>query len=538
MSPLLAKVTLLLLGACWAARATAAVAPRSDSTTPPPAADVVIRRAAAASTSAATITTTTAALIPPSPLCAASHPSRWVNRTFYMLHPNASSAWTNHDVGDLLGDALFVCADNYSVHHYSDAFFTELTVEVDTMFGGYASCTDTDPGSCTPGARVPGSVERISNNYSVGRHVATFWGTCGDIINATGQCTPNTETGSWYSLPSQGECGSGSNCTWRVIEVGKTVLVQCLLAQGLKESCTKATPVQPSGCAYRATANLMHRALVASDPTQGGCAAVPPSTVNAVLRAAAAVAPRSASNIVAPLPPSSTLAAALAPPPGCRPAAGLKCGLAHWAPGFHPAPACYKSGGAHDIAAALWDAQTRTWHLMAGCWADGGWQHMTSADLLSWTSVDAPREFGGTGGLVHDDDGVIVAYGIGFACLPQGKLCFWRLDGTNWTKTNTSFMTCPHEGTPCRQQGGNDANVWKAGGRWWETAADKAGNTTATNLGDEIFFTSPALVGPRADWKPVTAGDGHGVGSFLEYPRRLLLPGHNMTRVRGKALIV
>ena len=194
--------------------------------------------------------------------------------------------------------------------------------------------------------------------------------------------------------------------------------------------------------------------------------------------------------------PNSTDAAL--PPPGCRPAAGLKCGLAHWAPGFRPAPACYKTGGAHDIAAALWDASTRTWHLMAGCWNDGGWQHMASTDLLSWTTVGAPREFGGTGGLVHDDTGGIVAYGIGFACLPQGTVCFWRLDGpssrpTNWTKTNTSFMTC-------RTCAADSPVFWKAGGRWWATVAIRAGNTTATNHGDEIFFTSPALVGPTADW--------------------------------------
>jgi len=151
---------------------------------------------------------------------------------------------------------------------------------------------------------------------------------------------------------------------------------------------------------------------------------------------------------------ASTLAPALArppaPAPGCRPAAGLECGLAHWAPGFHAAPACYKSGGAHDIAGALWDAPTRTWHLMAGCWSRGGWQHMTSADLLSWKTVGAPRAFGGTGGLVHGEDGGIVAYAI------SSGLHFWRLEGpsshpTGWTKSNTTFSAC------C-----NDPIVWKA----------------------------------------------------------------------------
>ena len=232
----------------------------------------------------------TATPIPASPLCDPSH-QRHVNLTLYMLHPNATSAWRNHNMGDLLGDALFVCADNYSVHHYSDAFFTEIVVEVDTAWGGYASCTDTDPGVCTPGAKLPGSIERISNNVSVGRHVATFWGgTCGGVINATGQCTPNTQTGSWYSLPSDGQCDRHlsavhSNCTWRIISVRKTVRTTCLLSNGLTASCENPTPVEPSGCSYGQTAEVMRRALSFTDPTQGGCAAVPTSRVNALLRA-------------------------------------------------------------------------------------------------------------------------------------------------------------------------------------------------------------------------------------------------------------
>lgn len=74
----------------------------------------------------------------------------------------------------------------------------------------YASCTDTEPGTCQIGAKLPGSgVDIVSNNVSVGRHVATFWKICGEQINETGQCTPNTETGSWFSLPVKGQCAPG-----------------------------------------------------------------------------------------------------------------------------------------------------------------------------------------------------------------------------------------------------------------------------------------------------------------------------------------
>ena len=70
-------------------------------------------------------------------------------------------------------------------------------------------------------------------------------------------------------------------------------------------------------------------------------------------------------------------------PPHCRPAMGMKCGLPHWTPAIHSAPSCFHTGGPHDIAGALYDKSSGTWHLQAGCWSEGGWQHMTSTDLVS-----------------------------------------------------------------------------------------------------------------------------------------------------------
>jgi hypothetical protein len=81
----------------------------------------------------------------------------------------------------------------------------------------------------------------------------------------------------------------------------------------------------------------------------------------------------------------------------CRPARGMPCGLPHWTPTVHSAPACFRNGGPHDIAGALFHPKTNTWHLMAGCWSDGGWQHLTSMDLIRWKSVGKPRGFGGHG---------------------------------------------------------------------------------------------------------------------------------------------
>ena len=43
-----------------------------------------------------------------------------------------------------------------------------------------------------------------------------------------------------------------------------------------------------------------------------------------------------------------------------------------------------------------------TWHVMAGCWGEGGWQHIASDDLVRWSLVtDGPRAFGGSGGAVE-----------------------------------------------------------------------------------------------------------------------------------------
>ena len=72
-----------------------------------------------------------------------------------------------------------------------------------------------------------------------------------------------------------------------------------------------------------------------------------------------------------------------------------------YVPAFHQRPPCYNGQGPkhvgagqspHDIAAALFLPETKTWHVMAGCWQYplggwrtnlGGWQHMTS---LAWRS--------------------------------------------------------------------------------------------------------------------------------------------------------
>ena len=164
-------------------------------------------------------------------------------------------------------------------------------------------------------------------------------------------------------------------------------------------------------------------------------------------------------------------------------------------------------GGAHDIAGALYHAVTGTWHLMAGCWSAGGWQHLTSKNLVSWQVIGSPRGFGGTGGLIHDVDGKIVAY-----AMTGGQVHFWVATNDSaaaWIESTTSFNAC------C-----NDPIVWRAAGRWYAVTANHGQN--GTNFGDETFYQSPTLIGPDADWQPLP-------NIFFKNQSSLLVPGHPMT---------
>mmetsp|Transcript_140720 Transcript_140720/g.199420 ORF Transcript_140720/g.199420 Transcript_140720/m.199420 type:complete len:270 (-) Transcript_140720:12-821(-) len=207
-------------------------------------------------------------LPPPAPLCPPQTPPSAL-LDLYFFHPvpqqGVPLAFANHDMADALGDALFACADRFSLQKFDDKLLTHVSIEVDTRYGGYASCSDTDPGTCEIGAKLPGSVDIISNNISVGRHVATFWHICGDQLNVTGQCTPNVETGSWFSFPQQGQCPGGvpvgtRNCTWSVQTVHRTVETSCLFARGLNASCDNAVPVPGGGCSYKHTAHILQNA--------------------------------------------------------------------------------------------------------------------------------------------------------------------------------------------------------------------------------------------------------------------------------------
>merc|ERR1712000_513131 len=97
-----------------------------------------------------------------------------------------------------------------------NADFVSLSqVQVNNSWGQYGICYQ---GYCNGG-----------NNYSVGR-AASF-----RVKELEGQCTDNSDTGSWFSLTSgarcTGEIGT-NNCAWKEISRETTITVECLNQRG------------------------------------------------------------------------------------------------------------------------------------------------------------------------------------------------------------------------------------------------------------------------------------------------------------------
>lgn len=186
-----------------------------------------------------------------------------------------------------------------------------------------------------------------------------------------------------------------------------------------------------------------------------------------------------------------------------------------WFPRVHYTPSCFRKGGPHDIAGTLWHEPTKTYHVMAGCWSSGGWQHLTSKDLITWTEHGKPQAFGGTGGMTQDDDGTIVAYAV-----VGSQLNFWTASNgtaTQWTESETA-VSCDFWAESC-----NDPIVWKDGAEWYAVTASRGSNVTANFHGYEQFYRSPALVGPKANWSRIAT-------PFFTNTASQLVPGHPQVR--------
>ena len=177
----------------------------------------------------------------------------------------------------MIGDTVFVCFDVISNHTISDhyAWVTHYQLEVASKWGMYRECNGYPP-YCI------GAVEA-----NVGRESASAMG------YLRGQCDPNEEYGSWYSLPAAGLCNASSpinleaNCSWHLLQAVKTIDANCLLVQqDMLKACLQ---FQQTGDPAPAAA-VFRAAFASDDPTQGGCPPIPTAGPAAALPRTTALA--------------------------------------------------------------------------------------------------------------------------------------------------------------------------------------------------------------------------------------------------------
>ncbi|KAK3268429.1 hypothetical protein CYMTET_23067, partial [Cymbomonas tetramitiformis] len=188
----------------------------------------------------------------------------------YIAHPPEFYNISNQDTADALGDTVFTCHDvaggGTSYDHYG--VVSHYQVEVNTTWGVYSLCNGYNPGVCFG-----------PEPYFVGREAS--YGSAPD--GQTGQCSPNSALGTWYSMPSAGQCKSGHTvadrtCTWRIIKRVKTIGLKCVFTdQGMLKAC----PSRWGPSNYSKAMDIFLTAFETSNPAEGGCPDInPPSKLS------------------------------------------------------------------------------------------------------------------------------------------------------------------------------------------------------------------------------------------------------------------
>ena len=167
-------------------------------------------------------------------------------------------------------------------------------------------------------------------------------------------------------------------------------------------------------------------------------------------------------------------------------------------PQIHYTPPCYREvSPPHDIAAALYDPKAATYTVMPGCWhaRPGGWQQLATTDLVSYELVGAPKSLGGSGGLLIDEAGDMVAY--------SSTVSMWRVGASDFYQPADKWQKLPG----FKQEGGGDPVIWKdeRDGRYYAITANGRGGAAANPAGTgfEPLWSSAALHGNNSDWAPL-----------------------------------
>jgi hypothetical protein len=214
-----------------------------------------------------------AVCLEPAPRCRADPAGVIQNITMYAAHPkNFTGQLWDQDVGDFDGDTTFVCL--YAATPGPSSLdpdynaVSKVVIELDTRYGAYSLCNNY-PGVCFG-----------SETFAVGREAALGVGSNGS------QCDTSTkeiqDLGAWFSLPKSGMCAPGRSvspspvtpgppgCSWRVVEVVKTVRLSCVVNdRGMKDACLTDKLKAP----WSASKEVFAGVFASEDPAKGGCPA-------------------------------------------------------------------------------------------------------------------------------------------------------------------------------------------------------------------------------------------------------------------------
>lgn len=178
----------------------------------------------------------------------------------YRIHSTSEPmSLLNRNLGDALGDMAFLCQVN-GVRTPKTNVVTWWQLDVATDFGQYANCLFGlhHRNECFGGT-----------DLAVGRSSAEGMGR-GQL---QGQCSPNDDVGSWYSLPEDGACKPGEavgtgGCTWGRVKRMRTVSATCILQErGLLQSCAEEVGHAP----FKKSEAIFLAALASDDASKGGC---------------------------------------------------------------------------------------------------------------------------------------------------------------------------------------------------------------------------------------------------------------------------
>eukprot|EP00316_Scyphosphaera_apsteinii_P016398 CAMPEP_0119319650 /NCGR_PEP_ID=MMETSP1333-20130426/49981_1 /TAXON_ID=418940 /ORGANISM="Scyphosphaera apsteinii, Strain RCC1455" /LENGTH=396 /DNA_ID=CAMNT_0007326117 /DNA_START=101 /DNA_END=1291 /DNA_ORIENTATION=- len=189
----------------------------------------------------------------------------------YLAHPHQYRYLDDEDTGDARGDVVFLCPDllnpGSSAFNLYDAV-SQWRVEVDSHWGQYQQCNGY-PGLCFG-----------LEDFAVGRQVPY-----GSItVPRSGQCTPNSESGSWLSHTAGGKCAQGNRpapgvCSWRPIERVKTISLACL-ASKMTGACRSdimaagGVPFPLTHWIFNTSLPVFLKAFASEKVALGGCPAI------------------------------------------------------------------------------------------------------------------------------------------------------------------------------------------------------------------------------------------------------------------------